>query len=97
MAENGECDEDCNLLACRYDDGDCDGRESNPKDYKNSRANELFYPSIDFTNILLETELKLHNRNCSLYVIVFFFAVLAAISPVQALSSEELKNSVPCH
>ena len=64
--ENGECDEDCNLLACRYDNGDCDGHENNPKDYKNSRADELFYPSIDFTNILLETKLKLHNRNCSI-------------------------------
>ena len=62
LAENGKCDEDCNLLACRYDDGDCDGRESNPQDYKNPRDNELYYPSIDFTNILLETKLKLHNR-----------------------------------
>ena len=49
-------------MACRYDDGDCDGRESNLQDYKNPRDNELFYPSIDFTNILLETKLKLHNR-----------------------------------
>jgi len=62
LADNGECDEDCNLLACRYDDGDCDGRVSNQHDYKNPREYELFYPSIDFTNILLETKLKLHNR-----------------------------------
>ena len=60
------CDEDCNLLACRYDDGDCDGRESNLKDYKNGLEEELFYPSIDFTNILLNTKLKMNNRNCFL-------------------------------
>jgi len=62
LAENGKCDEECNLLACRYDDGDCDGRVSNPQDYKNPRDMKLFYPSIDFTNILLETKLKMHNR-----------------------------------
>lgn len=61
LADNGHCDPECNLFACGYDDSDCDGVDSSLADeYQNSR--ELFYKSIDFTNLLFTRKLNLNNK-----------------------------------
>ena len=61
LAGNGQCDSECNLFACGYDDSDCDGIDNSIADeYQNSR--ELFYQSIDFTNILFQRKLNLKNK-----------------------------------
>ena len=61
LAGNGQCDSECNLFACGYDDSDCDGIDNSIADeYQNSR--ELFYQSIDFTNILFRRKLNLKNK-----------------------------------
>ena len=61
LAGNDQCDSECNLFACGYDDSDCDGVDNSIADeYQNSR--ELFYQSIDFTNILFQRKLNLRNK-----------------------------------
>ena len=60
LAKNGQCDSECDLFACGYDDNDCDGVDNSIADaYQNSK--ELFYKSIDFTNILFKNKLNLDN------------------------------------
>ena len=51
---NGKCDQECNTLACLWDDNDCDGIEPSGGNKDNREA---YFQSLDFVNVLYEKTL----------------------------------------
>ena len=58
---NGKCDQECNTLACLWDDNDCDGIEPLGGNKDNRIA---YFQSLDFVSVLYEkTLLQGSERN----------------------------------
>ena len=49
LGSNDACDRDCNLLACLYDNDECDQIDNSDEPF----TGEAFYKSIDYTNCFL--------------------------------------------
>ena len=52
---NGKCDQECNTLACLWDDNDCDGIEPLGGNKDNRVA---YFQSLDFVSVLYERTLR---------------------------------------
>jgi len=50
LFRNGECDNDCNLLKCRWDGGDCDDVAA-----EGDGQQEAYYSTLDYANVLLNS------------------------------------------
>ena len=50
LFRNGECDNDCNLLKCRWDGGDCDDTPA-----EGDGQQEAYYSTLDYANVLLNS------------------------------------------
>ena len=50
LFRNGECDNDCNLLKCRWDGGDCDDTP-----VMGDSQQEAYYSALDYANVLLNS------------------------------------------
>ena len=50
LFRNWECDNDCNLLKCRWDGGDCDDAP-----VEGDGQQEAYYSTLDYANVLLNS------------------------------------------
>jgi len=58
-----ECRPACNRLACLYDGGNCDGIDNSEfEETRDPIHDTMFYKSIDYTNILMNSKLPHQNR-----------------------------------
>ena len=58
LFRNGECDDECNLLKCRWDGGDCDNVAT-----KGDSKQEAYYATLDYANVLLNSLKKNTGRH----------------------------------
>ena len=50
LFRNWECDNDCNLLKCRWDGGDCDDAP-----VEGDGQQEAYYSTLDYANVSLNS------------------------------------------
>ena len=58
LGNNGICDPECNLLACLYDNDECDQIDNPDEPF----TGEAFYKSIDYTNLLFNHKFHVDER-----------------------------------
>ena len=90
IENNNQCDNQCNSLACLYDNGECDGID-NP-DFELDRPS-AFYESIDYTNILLNRKLGFKNRKREWVPHMPFMLSKSIISELQSKLEKEFNTT----